>query len=229
MRRRVRTSLCRQARRQARRHRHLRHRRHAHLRFKNAPIVIDLHEIKAEPHEIDLEAICALLREEHMIPVGVRGLDHSKEKITIPEGLAVMKAPKSSTSKTEPSLTTGIKNKIAEPVTAHNTNTKLTMTPVRAGTQLYARGGDLVVMAAVNAGGECLADGNIHIYGPLRGKALAGASGNENARIFCESLEAELVAIAGHYLTNEKLVASKSDKPMIQIYLKDGKIHVEGI
>jgi septum site-determining protein MinC len=73
--------------------------------------------------------------------------------------------------------------------------------PLRSGQQVYARGGDLVVLAAVNAGAEVIADGHIHIYAPLHGRALAGASGAAEARIFCTRFDAELVSVAGLYRT----------------------------
>ena len=75
--------------------------------------------------------------------------------------------------------------------------------PLRSGQQVYARGRDLVVMAMVNAGAEVIADGHIHVYAPLRGKAMAGARGNTDARIFALSLEAELISIAGIYRTSD--------------------------
>src|SRR5438094_601935 len=84
-----------------------------------------------------------------------------------------------------------------------------TVIVVRAGTQIYARGTDLVVTASVSPGAEIIADGNIHVYGALRGRALAGASGDSGARIFCSRLEAELVSIAGHYLVSEQLPADQ--------------------
>lgn len=198
--------------------------------FKNAPIVID---VTGTHTSVDLDAVCQLLRDQNMIPVGIRGLDKSIESNALSKGLAIMKAPRSTEKKPSPSLTSGAtapKKQTPEPEHSKNSiHTKLVTTPIRSGTQVYARDGDLVVTASVNAGGECFADGNIHIYGPLRGKALAGANGNTEARIFCASLEAELVSIAGHYLTNEKLNLQKSNKPMIQISLKNGRIHIEGI
>ncbi len=197
--------------------------------FKHAPIVIDLHEVQAAPETIDLEAICTLLREQKMLPIGIRGLDPSIENRALSLGLAIMKTTKSVEKKEEPSLSTGVKKKIPGALKTNSLKTKLITTPVRAGTQVYARNGDLVVTAPVNAGGECFADGNIHIYGPLRGKALAGIRGNPEARIFCESFEAEFVAISGHYLTRENMRIPKTEKPMIQIYLKDSKIQIEGI
>lgn len=197
--------------------------------FKYAPIVIDLHEVQAAPEAINLEAICTLLREQKMLPIGVRGLDASFENQALSLGLAIMKTTKSAEKKEERSLSTGVKKKISEPLTTNSLKTKLITTPVRAGTQVYARNGDLVVTAAVNAGGECFADGNIHIYGPLRGKALAGIRGNRQARIFCKSLEAEFVAVSGYYLTRENMHIPKTEKPMIQIYLKDNKLQIAGI
>jgi septum site-determining protein MinC len=76
---------------------------------------------------------------------------------------------------------------------------------VRSGTQIYAQGGDLVIMAPVSPGAEVIADGHIHVYGPLRGRAIAGASGDTAARIFTHRLEAELLAIAGRYMVNEAI------------------------
>ena len=75
--------------------------------------------------------------------------------------------------------------------------------PLRSGQQVYARGRDLVMLAAVNPGAEVIADGHIHVYAPLRGRAIAGACGDHSARIFAQSMEAELIAIAGIYRTSE--------------------------
>src|SRR5205807_10150063 len=97
--------------------------------------------------------------------------------------------------------------------------------PVRSGTQVYARGTDLVVTAAVSPGAELVADGNIHVYGALRGRALAGASGDVSARIFCSRLEAELVSIAGRYLVSEQLPAEQQGFP-VQIALVDERLTV---
>jgi len=164
-----------------------------------------------------------------MIPIGLRSINLTSQEITIPDGLVIMKASKQAEKKTEASLTSGTTtNKMPEPK-KQSSNSKLITMPVRSGTQYYARDGDLIVTAAVNPGGECFANGNIHIYGPLRGKALAGVNGNEKSRIFCASLEAELIAIAGHYLTRDQMNPPKINKPMIQIYLKDGKIQIDGI
>src|SRR5450830_780650 len=102
-------------------------------------------------------------------------------------------------------------------------------TPVRAGQRIYARGADLVIMAAVNNGAEIIADGSIHVYAPLRGRALAGASGNTNARIFAASLEAELVSIAGVYRTFENGHPAELAQQQVQVRLSGDRIDVLAI
>ena len=102
-------------------------------------------------------------------------------------------------------------------------------TPVRGGQRIYARGTDLIITAVVNSGAEIIADGNIHVYAPLRGRALAGASGNTAARIFTMSLEAELVSIAGIYRTFENGYPKLNPNTPVQIKLDGDKIEVISI
>ena len=85
--------------------------------------------------------------------------------------------------------------------------------PLRSGQQVYAKGRDLIVLAIVNAGAEVIADGNIHIYGSLRGKAIAGASGDSSKRIYCYNMQAELVSIAGNYWLSHSLQGEFWGKP----------------
>lgn len=94
--------------------------------------------------------------------------------------------------------------------------------PVRSGQRIYAEGGDLVVLASVNPGGELIADGSIHVYGALRGKALAGARGETAARIFCTDFDAELVSIAGVYRVFEPGSAGKLAGKAVQVKLQSG-------
>lgn len=96
---------------------------------------------------------------------------------------------------------------------------------VRSGQQVYADNRDLTVLAGVSAGAEVIADGSVHIYGPLRGRALAGAQGNEQARIFCREFHAELVAIAGHYKVMDDLPAGLRGKA-VQVWLEEGQLHI---
>jgi septum site-determining protein MinC len=105
------------------------------------------------------------------------------------------------------------------------TKTRLLTQPVRSGTQIYARGADLVVTAAVHTGAEIIADGNIHVYGPLRGRAMAGAAGDGEARIFCSRFEAELVSIAGRYLVSEQMPPEMRGLA-VQIVLDDDRLTI---
>src|SRR5690606_4444000 len=98
-------------------------------------------------------------------------------------------------------------------------------TPLRSGQVVYAEQADAVALAHVNPGAELIADGNIHVYGALRGRALAGAHGNEEARIFTKSLEADLVAIAGCYLRSDEIPENRRGKPA-QIYLEGDQIKI---
>ena len=100
--------------------------------------------------------------------------------------------------------------------------------PVRSGQQIYAEGADLIVLSQVSEGAEVLADGHIHIYGTLRGRALAGVKGDENARIFCQQLEAELVSVAGNFMLQDALPKELLKKPA-QISLQGEKIVVEAL
>lgn len=98
--------------------------------------------------------------------------------------------------------------------------------PVRSGQRVYAAGGDLSIVAAVSSGAELMADGNIHVYGPLRGRALAGMNGNLGARIFCQDLQAELISIAGHYRVSENIPAEMQGFP-VQIFLDQKILRIE--
>lgn len=97
--------------------------------------------------------------------------------------------------------------------------------PVRSGQQVYAQGRDLVVAATVGAGAEVIADGSIHVYGALRGRALAGAQGDTRARIFCREFHAELVAIAGHYKVLEEIPSQLRGKA-VQVWLENDSLHM---
>lgn len=103
---------------------------------------------------------------------------------------------------------------------------KLVTRPVRSGQQLYARDTDLIIMAHVGPGAEIVADNNIHVYGPLRGRALCGVTGNTESRIFCQSLEAELVSVAGNYKLLEEIPEELFGKPA-QIWFQEGRLNID--
>ena len=185
--------------------------------FRGVPVVIDLEKLLAEGAP-DFAGLKAMLIASGLIPVGVRHVNDIQREAALSEGL--------------PSLAAGKLQAVSEQKTEKDTRhtpTRMVTTPVRSGTQIYARDADLVVIAAVSPGAELLADGNIHVYGPLRGRALAGVQGTRSARIFCTSLEAELVSVAGYYLTQEDMQALLPNHDMIQIYLEGEELRVEPV
>jgi septum site-determining protein MinC len=106
--------------------------------------------------------------------------------------------------------------------------TLLVETPVRSGQSIFHPDGDVTVLGAVGSGAEVMAGGSIHIYGTLRGRAMAGTSGDRKARIFCQRLEAELLAIDGYYRTAEDLDAKLLKKP-VQAWLTDETLNIAEI
>ena len=107
--------------------------------------------------------------------------------------------------------------------------TVLVSTPARTGQQVYAENADLIVTGAVSQGAELIADGNIHVYAPMRGRALAGAGGNRNARIFIHSMQAELVSVAGIYRNFEQDLPDHLHKKPVQISLQDDRLVISAI
>jgi len=174
--------------------------------FLNAPVVLDLKDSEGFTTEEAFLDAGEALRRHTLALVGVQNALPEQIGAAAAAGLAVF-APNS----TQPSRRAA--QAAAAPVAAApaaltqsaRPPARLVTEPVRSGTQIYARGTDLIVTAAVSAGAELVADGHIHVYGALRGRALAGAGGDVEARIFCSRLEAELVSIAGRYLVSEQL------------------------
>ncbi len=98
--------------------------------------------------------------------------------------------------------------------------------PIRSGQQIYAESSDLIVMTTVSPGAEVIADGCVHVYGPLRGRAIAGARGDIHARVFCRRMEAELLAVAGIYAVADQMQGALRGTA-VQAYLKDGELKID--
>ena len=165
--------------------------------FDHTPIVIDLQDLAGRTQEIDMDGLAKALQEHGLIPIGIRGGNEQQKQNALNAGWAVLPETQKSDNANTSSTT--------KSTALSRVSTKLITHPVRSGQQIYAKGGDLIVMAPVSAGAEIMADGHIHVYAPLRGRAMAGVLGNTEARIFCQQLEAELIAIAGHYKVSEQL------------------------
>ena len=182
--------------------------------FDKTPIVFDLSLINHL--EFDLQALCQITREYGMIPVAVQGGTPMQDTLAQSQGLAVLNA---SATQDRPII-----EQTTEHVPTEVTKSRLITSPVRSGQQLVSKGNDLIVVSSVSHGAELLSDGNIHVYGALRGRALAGITGNLEARIFCQSLEAELVSIAGFYRLSDAIEPIAGP---CQIYLLNEHIVIE--
>lgn len=196
--------------------------------FNHDPVVIDIAQAEGDPLALDYTQLVELLRRFNMVAAAVRGgspeqmaaaaaagLGEAPEAV-VPQARAAAPAPAAvdappvidevpagspveavAEAAADPAA-------VAEPTAAPAAVATLIVDkPLRSGQQVYARGGDLVVLAVVNFGAEVIADGSIHVYAPLRGKAIAGARGNTDARIFSTCMEPELISIAGTYRTTE--------------------------
>jgi septum site-determining protein MinC len=180
--------------------------------FERTPVVFDLSSVNHL--EFDLHALCQIARDHGMIPVAIQGANSMQDTLAQCQGLAILHA---STSQDKPI------EHIVE-ASLESTKSKLITTPVRSGQQIVAKGCDLIVTSSVSHGAELLSDGNIHIYGALRGRALAGISGDLEARIYCQLLEAELVSIAGFYQLSDAIEPINGP---CQIYLDNEHIVIE--
>ena len=208
--------------------------------FKNAPIVIDLERTKQLKPSIDFPALTQLLRNQQLVPVAVQKGSLEQHLEAEKAGLAILTGQASSKTKQEeasPANDQAVTEQLVEDTSNSKQDqssaasqsiapTKMVTQPIRSGQRIYARGGDLIVLAAVNAGAEVMADGNIHIYAPLRGRALAGVKGDESARIFCHSMEAELIAIAGAYRVFEDQMPNEYRQKSVQICLRGEQLDI---
>ncbi|TJZ73996.1 septum site-determining protein MinC [Chitiniphilus eburneus] len=179
-------------------------------------LAIDFDSLPTLPSAMEIAALMQLLRQFGLKPVAARGGNDDQQAAAREAGLVVLSDE--ATAVVPPA------KQVEKPVPA-----MIVSRPVRTGQQVYARGGDLVVLALVSAGAEVIADGNIHVYAPLRGRALAGARGDVSARIFTTCLEAELVSIGGVYRTlDDALPTSLKSKPA-QVLLDQEKLVIEAL
>ncbi len=204
--------------------------------LRELPIVLDLNV-----QIIDVDGLLALLRKQHLTVLGgyrtaasmeaaIRrvGLPVILERTSSSRSPAAAEAPAPETAAPAPAEPAPAPAPAAAAVEAEMppVSTRLITAPVRSGQRIYARNSDLIVTAQVSAGAEVIADGCIHIYGSLRGRAIAGAQGDEAARIFCRDLQAELLAVAGRYKVADDISDNMRGKP-VQIRLDGEKLCVD--
>lgn len=195
------------------------------LFFENAPLVIDLEQAHGMDSTQDVLRLTAELRARRLSVFGVQGGSPEQVHAAAAAGLIALPsgkaAPLDRISRPDRAVAAAKVEKEA-PAPASRMITQ----PVRSGQTVFADRGDLVIIGSVSSGAEVIATGNIHIYGRLRGRALAGVNGDTSARIFCHALDAELLAIAGLYLTSENLGADVP-REYVQAYLDGEKLRVE--
>jgi septum site-determining protein MinC len=201
--------------------------------FQHAPVVVDLETLGDS--RLDLGRLAEALRRHHLVPVAVRNASERQKQHAVAAGwglLPTQAAPRGippgdgplDDEPREPSAPPAKSARsIQEPQRAatraeieprgHGPAGLTIRTPVRSGQVVYAMGGDLVVLAPVSSGAELIADGNIHVYAPLRGRALAGAHDNPDAGIFCMSLEAEFLSVDGRYLLADEIPKEQRGRP----------------
>ncbi len=207
--------------------------REAPALFERAPVVVDLSFLSPQPDAAGARALLQAIRDAGMLPVGLAygdeatdALAHQLELPLIAKFRAAYERAASAQPAAEHATHTATAaaptpSAAGEPVTALQHPH-----PVRTGQQVYAQGCDLIVVGAVANGAEVLADGNIHIYGALRGRAFAGTAGDKAARIFCSEFRAEIVSIAGHYRVFEELPSSFAGRA-VQIWLEHDKLQID--
>ena len=205
--------------------------------FKNSPLVFDLQELNKHDLDIDIAELTRVIRKLGLLPIGIRAGAAQQHKQALELGIPIHSGH--STALSSAAQKQQAPEPEPEPEPEHESEqestpepqavaaTTMITHPVRSGQRIYATG-DLVILAQVSAGAEIMAEGNIHVYGSLRGRALAGVQGNTEARIFCSDLQAELISIAGNYKVIEDLNSATYNRP-VQIFLDKNALVIEKI
>ena len=188
--------------------------------FNQDPVLIDLAQIQDSPEEIDFRGLIELMRSYSMVPVAVRG--GSAVQMAAAQAVGLCEVPPQEGP--PPSRAA-----VSVPAASRPASVMVVDRPLRSGQQIYAKGADLVILALVNHGAEVIADGSIHVYAPLRGKAIAGATGDVNARIFTTCMEPELISIAGIYQTTDPPLPMEVRGKSAQVRLDGDTLIIEPI
>jgi len=201
--------------------------------FRNAPVVLDFGHLP-DPDRIDIGKLLDLVREREFIPVGITNCTEDQQKqaevmklaVLTTRGSGRLQEEKADEEQVEQEEILPEENTAQPEPAAHASPAATVITePIRSGQRIVVEQGDLIVLTSVGSGAEVTAAGNIHVYGALRGRAFAGNTGDTRARIFCQQLEAELVAVAGVYLVNEKFPDSLRAQP-VHIRLQTERIRI---
>jgi septum site-determining protein MinC len=191
--------------------------------FRNSPVVVDLKEVNKTEQSIDIAGLIAILYQLNLLPIGLLGGNAAQNKQALALNIPIYPVHNSASADIKKPV-----ERVAHiEANAADSTTKLIMHPVRSGQRVYSSG-DLIILAQVSAGAEIMAEGNIHVYSSLRGRALAGVQGDTEARIFCTDLQAELISIAGNYKISEDLKEVARNTP-VQINLDNHTLIIQNI
>lgn len=190
--------------------------------FDQEPLIIDIAGLFADDVEqdLDLQALMTVLRHHSLVPLAIKGAN--AELLAKAKGLGLVDASDARIRRSVPLAEPSQPQVHLAPVVQAPLGALIIDKPVRSGQQIYAKGRDLVMLAMVNAGAEVIADGHVHVYATLRGKAIAGARGDTQARIFAQVMEPELISIAGVYRTSENALPKDVFGKSAQVCLQSG-------
>jgi septum site-determining protein MinC len=204
--------------------------------LRNMPFTLDMQNL-ANPATVDLGKLIALFARHHLRIIAIRHSDVAWANLAKQQNIAFSILPeeqantrvKAVAEVLSPPSENVTKEKIVSSVTENAQPTLVIDRTIRTGQQVYAEKSDLIVLGLVSEGAEIIADGNIHIYGPLRGRALAGAAGNKDARIFAQSMQAELVSVAGIYRIFDQQLPAHLDHQPVQVFLQNDRLVLSAI
>lgn len=201
--------------------------------FSGEPIVVDLQDVSKIDEVLDFSRLIEVIYKYNLTPIGICNGNEVQRMAASSLGIPLLEGGAASTKKRSIEKAKEENKPVAastepkqEPVAEVLPATHIISNPVRTGQRVFSKG-DVTILAGVNPGAEVLAMGSIHVYGPLRGRALAGVGGDTNARIFTKSMEAELVSIAGSFRVLESELGPDVQGKPAQIYLEDDRVIIK--
>lgn len=215
--------------------------------FQNSPVIVDCTNVAEDLATIDLGALKQNITDLMFVPVGIRGMEPEQQAMVIKAGWPALRSggKKKSAPSGSPQTSAAAESQAAEQpakapeqkasertvtqtVTTNGNSTEVFAKPIRSGQQVFVDTGDAVLLTHTSAGSEVMAGGSVHVYGAIRGRVLAGVHGDTSARIFCRSLDAELIAIAGRYQLLDEGHTDLRGKPAM-IRLDGEKLIIEAL
>ena len=187
--------------------------------FKNTPVIVDFANISVAK-SFDFNALFKIVRKQKLLPVAVRGVGDELREPLQNAGVPIVEQAASNQSNKNDDYEKTLQQR------SEQNRSVLIDEPLQPGQQCIAETGDLILTSTSHEKAELIADGNIHVYGTLRGRALCGVHGDKSARIFCTALEASLVSVAGHYKVLDGIPSALKDRP-VQISLRDDRLVIK--